>query len=90
MSGHEQRNVAANATLSRMARYVIALEPTLPLWSSTEEYPDDETAKREGDLVARDLVRVHRPILRSERITVKDESGQLIHEVYLATAMMKL
>ena len=35
---------------------------------ATDEFPDEEAAKREADLVALDLVRYNRPMTRNERV----------------------
>ena len=72
-----------------MPRYVIAHEPTRDPWTRADEFADDAAAKRMADLIALDLVRDHRATSKGERITVKDESGRLVHEAYLTTAMMK-
>jgi len=72
-----------------MPRYVIAHEPARDPWIQTREFADDAAAIRAADGLALSLVRDHRATSKGERVTVKDESGRLVHEAYLTTAMMK-
>ena len=70
-----------------MPFYTFTLQPGSGR-STTQEYPNEEAAKRQADRYAFALVQNNRPMSQGERITVRNASGGLIHEAHLSVAAM--
>jgi hypothetical protein len=65
-----------------MPRYTFNLAPGPTLDEEGLELPDDDAARREAEVIARDFVRNKTPTT-NDRIVAANEGGTIVHEVYL-------
>jgi hypothetical protein len=74
-------------TFTRMPFYTFNLIPGPILDEQGLEFPDDDAAHREAELIARDFVRNKTPTT-NERIVAIKAGGTIVHEVYLQNVAM--
>jgi hypothetical protein len=87
VSATEPTNEIPRNTFARMPLYTFNLAPGPILDEQGLELPDDNAARVEAELIARDIVRNRAPTI-NERIVASKTDGTIVHEVYLQNVAM--